>query len=131
MVDERIFCECPNCGNDFSVELPLHDKQIRAEVIDEFEKAFCDNENQRSFITLNQHSHSWDSYAKHIAEQLKEMPSRKRKPADLTNKCGSCAWAQPRRGAYIDCTYPCKEPLICPRTKLKCKHYEHKEQKNE
>lgn len=76
-----------------------------------------------------------DRYEQEIREKALEdyhkMPSRKRKPTDLTNKCGSCAWAQPRRGAYIDCTYPCKEPLICARTKLKCKHYEHKEQKND
>ena len=65
--------DCEKCKAVMNDMFNKYDNQIRAEVIDEFEKAFCDNENQRSFITLNQHSHSWDSYAKHIAEQLKEQ----------------------------------------------------------
>lgn len=68
------YIECPNCGNEISIELVEHNEQIRAEVIEEFVKA------------IEKHQTRQDSYLDppyveigldmtdvlEVAEQLKE-----------------------------------------------------------
>ena len=58
---------------------------------------------------------------------------------DLTNKCGSCKWATPRKfseqgtfGCYVDCHHPGKRrrsnvSTVKQRTAPKCSLYERKE----
>ena len=57
----------------FIKKLDGHDKQIRAEAIDEYVKTFCDKDNQAGFLVLSKHTHSWNAYAKYVADQLKEQ----------------------------------------------------------
>lgn len=54
----------------------LEKQKIRVEVIDEYLKAFCDNDNQSNYRTLNRHSQSWNSYARYIADRLKEKKEK-------------------------------------------------------
>ena len=61
-----------------------------------------------------------------VEKDLKRL--KRLKPTDLTNKCGSCKWSTPRRGAYINCTCPSKNPNFFARSNPKCKFYELKEQ---
>lgn len=58
---------------------------------------------------------------------VKDM--KKKKVVDLTNKCGSCKWARPRHGTYIDCTCPSKKPNFFARTTRACKKYEKEKNK--
>lgn len=60
-----------------------------------------------------------------------EKDIKRQKPTDLTNKCGSCKWSAPRRGAYVNCTCPRKNPNFFARSNPKCKFYEVKESDGE
>ena len=42
-MSSKMYVECPDCGNDVSVELIEHDKQIRADAINDFMKILCDD----------------------------------------------------------------------------------------
>lgn len=60
-----------------------------------------------------------------------EKDMKQKKPTDLTNKCGSCVWATPRRGTYVNCTCPSKNPNWFARTNKCCKFYKQKGAENE
>lgn len=53
---------------------------------------------------------------------------KRTQPTDLTNKCGSCKWANPKRKSYINCVCPSKKPNWFARTNKACKKYEKAEE---
>lgn len=69
-----------------------------------------------------------------IASALKDKINRAvekdttKKATNLEGKCGSCRWAEPRMGAYIDCKCPSKKPNWFARTCNACKKYEKEEE---